>query len=389
MHLLRPPAPPRLCYSNHSLFRPLIVTRSTTTSFRAAKRQATAAAAAAAANGGINPKSLEPYKPDLVLFSDTVFIPPRYPPGEVLAQIAKDYRLKIPATVLQNAFETVLRAHKKSDPLYTGVPVTEKRYEDWWVAVIGKTFNLFRQFGSPLEDERYAAKLRHRCFLNLVNPRSYYMPTDVMALLDRLKAENVPYGVVADSGPHFEKLLRGIDARIKHDSYMTVLPVHKRYLANGQRNRLPYSKRPHYPLIPYSNSSDTGISKPDPSLFLSFLKRLQPKNIDRVYYIGSEPELDYAPAKSIGLKSVLLTRGFEKEATDVKYLSAKKCRLLPYMRVARIAELEKVLFDKKKVVQTEELQDQGQAQAEKTVGRELDQQQDQEQKKKEGQTAKA
>lgn len=220
-------------------------------------------------------------------------------------------------------------------------PVTEKEYEKWYLEAITKTLDLFRQFGSNLTDDLHFSKLRHRIYLNLTNPRSYYIPTDVMALLDRLRAEQIPYGVVANSGPHFKKLLRQVDSRIKHDSYLTVNKKH------GGHHSTTLAQRKAFPLIPFINAADIGIGKPNTAIFMRLLKQLNPDNPDNVYYIGNNPEIDYAPSKSVGLKSVLVTRHFDNPVSDVKYLTAKKCRLLPYMRVAKIGELDKVLFEKR------------------------------------------
>lgn len=233
----------------------------------------------------------------------------------------------------------VLQNQQKNYPLYNGQPLTPKAYESWYMECITKLLILFRNFGSSLNDPVYFSKLRHRIFLNLINPKTYYIPTDVMALLDKLKAAKVPYGIVANSGPHFAKLLRGIDGRIKHGSYLTVAP-------GERKSRVSFAQRPHHPLIPFANAADTGLGKPDTSLFLDILRKVKPKNPDNVYYIGDDVDTDYAPSKSLGLKSVLVTRHFEKPVSDVKYLSAKECRRLPYMRVARISEIEKVLFEK-------------------------------------------
>lgn len=239
----------------------------------------------------------------------------------------------------------------KTVPLYTGTPITSQQYEDWHEDALTSLLNLFKRPHSPLLDNHILSKLRHRIWLNLSSPRSYYIPSDVLHLVDRFKAEQIPYGVVANSGPDFTALLRGVDSRIKHSSYVTVSPT----TGLPTRGPLSFGKRVKMPLIPNISAGTLGIPKPRPEIFLSLLKNIRPpvKDVSNVYYVGTDPLVDYAPSTRLGLKSVLVTRNLEKRVSDLTYLSARKARQLSGFRIKGVRELERVFFGQRGTGQVE------------------------------------
>jgi len=56
------------------------------------------------------------------------------------------------------------------------------------------------------------------------------------------------------------------------------------------------------------SSSDTGIEKPDPSIFDEAVRQLRVKP-DRVVHVGDLPEEDFAGAVAAGLRAILIDRG--------------------------------------------------------------------------------
>jgi FMN phosphatase YigB (HAD superfamily) len=278
--------------------------------------------------------SNESYKPELVLFSDTVLTPLRYPFGEILTKILPDYcgGNTLPAEFLTSAWNTFLTNYTEHAPaLYRpGRPVTKESHERWHLAALSEFISQLAGAGVAPIDRYSGAKLVHRVYCNLQNGKSHFIPRDAALLLDTLKAAHVRYGVVTNWGPGYSAMLRELARRFRHKSYLHTGE-------HGSRSSL----------IPIVNASELGIAKPSPEIFRLALERLQPKDLSRVYYVGTDLDLDYAPAMAAGLKSVLLTRGFDQPTSDVLKKSTEELMILKSIRIKQLMELQTVFFDNK------------------------------------------
>lgn len=276
----------------------------------------------------------ENYKPELVLFSDTVLTPLRYSFGEILTNILPDYcnGNTLPAKFLTSAWTTFLTNYTAHAPdLYRpGRPVASDVHERWYLAALLEFVSQLAGTGVVPTDRYAGSKLAHRVYRNLQNGKSHFIPRDMVLLLDALKSERVPYGVVTNWGPGYPAMLRELARRFRHKSYLHTG-------AHGARS----------PLIPIVNASDTGIAKPNAQIFRNALERLQPKDLNSVYYVGTDLDMDHTPAMAAGLKSVLLTRGFDQPTSDVVNKSPEELRQLKSIRVKQLTELESVFFNSK------------------------------------------
>lgn len=273
-------------------------------------------------------------KPELVLFSDTVLTPLRYSFGEILTKILPDYCAgsTLPAEFLTSAWNTFLKNYTEHAPaLYRpGQSVTEEAHERWHLAALSEFVAQLAGTGVVPADRYSGAKLVHRVYRNLQNGKSHFIPRDAALLLDALKTAHVRYGVITNWGPGYPEMLRELARRFRHKSYLHIGQ-------HGSRS----------PLIPIVNASESGIAKPSPEIFRLAMKRLQPKDLSRVYYVGTDLDLDYAPAMSAGLKSVLLTRGFDQPTSDVLKKSGEELMNLKSIRIKQLMELQTVFFNNK------------------------------------------
>lgn len=266
--------------------------------------------------------------PDAVLFSDNAILKQRISTGKLISIISHHHNINISPYRSDSLWKQSLEKQKVNSPLYTpGKSVSIDEYKIWLGTVIKNTLQRLITFDSLLQDDVIRDKIQYRVYRSLNDPRSYFIQGHVLRLLRLLRKCNVPYGIIANSSPYFDSILRGVNDRIKNEA-----------------RDLLYSEESGP--IRYINAADCGIAKPDVNIFLEMLKVLKLQSLENIYYIGTDPLLDYEPTKSLGIKSVLLTSELENPKTDIKYLSPRLCRQKSSFRIADIREIEQVVFPK-------------------------------------------
>lgn len=262
--------------------------------------------------------------PDAVLFSNSVLFPQRLPTGFLIHLFAKQNQAVVPKDLLEILWYEVSKKRLNDTPLYTpGTPLTRVVYKKWIMDTVKIVLNSVSSFNSPLRDTQISESIQYRVYKELISGKSYSLPQENLQMLTYLKENEVPFGIVANGSPFFTSILTDIQSRLS----TPVLKINDSW-------------------IPFVNAADDGVAKPDPKIILKLLKQMKTKNSDNVYYIGNDPQLDTAPSKALGLKSVLLTKDLPTPKSDLKYLSARLSKEKTNFRVCDIRELERVFFPK-------------------------------------------
>lgn len=265
--------------------------------------------------------------PEAILFSDQVVLKQNTSTGRLISIFARQKNIAIPAAQLEEKWQLATEKQTASTPMYTpGTPLTPAAYKLWIREAVEATLHPFVEYGSPLRDDLVRDDIAYRLYRSLIDSRSYFVENGVKNLIKKLQVAKVPFGLVANGPPQFESILAEVNARLKTDKPLLSIP-------GGN-------------LVPFANAADTGIAKPDPRIFLELLRKMDLKTPENIYYIGTDPLLDYAPLETLGIRSVLLTSGLETPRTDLKYLSPRLCREKRSFRIANIQEIERVILPK-------------------------------------------
>jgi putative hydrolase of the HAD superfamily len=113
--------------------------------------------------------------------------------------------------------------------------------------------------------------------------RNYAMFDDVAPTLDALEAAGLRLGIVSNFEAWLEELLGSLGVRDRFDVVVI--------------------------------SGSEGIEKPDPRIFALALDRLG-LDAAEVTYVGDNPEFDMAPARAVGMSSILIDRRERFPDTD-------------------------------------------------------------------------
>lgn len=265
--------------------------------------------------------------PEALLFSDKVIFKQKITTGALISLFASQKNLNIPANLLNQQWEKSIELINQRSPLYIpGEKLSILHHKNWIMEVLESTLHPFIKFGSPLQDDILRDQLKYRVYKNLIDSRTYFIEKPIIKFLQKLQVGNIPVGLIANSFPQFESIIEGIEQRIK--------------------TKKPLLSTPNKHFLPFVNAAENGIAKPDPKIFLEILKKMSLKSPENIYYVGVDPLLDYAPSRTLGIKSVLLTSNFSKPMTDIKYLSPRLCREKTSFRIADIQELERVVLPK-------------------------------------------
>lgn len=272
------------------------------------------------------------YQPELVLFSDTLITPLRFPMGVILAEICKNHHTIINSQLLQTSYDRAFEIHSQSVPLYTpGESMDLTKYKSWYKELFGKALMPFRKHHhTGISDDKIFDQVKYKAYQVLLNSKSYYVPSDFFLLLKRLRLQNVPYGIIANQSPVYNQILSQLNEKFPKDPVFTV---------PGENIQ-----------IPVFNAAESGFAKPNPAVFTSALSHFKPSHLDDVYYVGNSVDLDFNPTKKLGIRAILHTKNLNPPISDIKFLNHKKCRTLPAMRIARVDELNKVFFKNESMI---------------------------------------
>lgn len=272
----------------------------------------------------INTNTITHKGPSAVLFSNSVLFPQRVPTAFLIHLFAKQNHATVDKKLLETLWNEIYSKRLIDSPLYTpGVPLVRTYYKKWIMDTVKIVLDSVSAFNSPLRDTSVSESIQYRVYTNLINGKAYLLPRENLRILNNLRKLNIPVGIVANSSPFFSAILSEIHSRLKSD----VL-------------------KPNDSWIPYVNAAEDGIAKPNPAIILKMLKKLKIKTPEDVYYIGDDVELDFVPAKSLGIHSVLLTSNLPSVQSDLRYTSERLSRQKMCFRISDIRELERVFFPK-------------------------------------------
>lgn len=267
--------------------------------------------------------------PDAVLFSDTVIIPQRISTGQLISKFAGNHGIPLSVGLVNEIWKTTFERKMAKSPLYIkGVTLTESSYKIWIEEAVRETLDFIPAFRSSRREKAVSDDIERGVYRALKDSRTYSPPGNIIKLLKKLRKYEIPYGIIANSSPHFPSIIHGVNSRLKDG-----LPL---LVENGK-------------LIPFVNAATEGIPKPDHSIFLQMLKQLDITSREWVYYIGNDPVLDYHPSQKLGLRSVLLTNSFRVPVSDTVYFSHHKWEEERNFRIADVKELDRAFFPPKKI----------------------------------------
>jgi putative hydrolase of the HAD superfamily len=195
-------------------------------------------------------------------------IEPAEPVAEVYARCAAGFGLNLEATAIREAFGHAFGS--SGDPAWERHPEGDAAEREWWRQVVRRT--LEQAAGRPLPDELVAACFQS-LFAHYESPVAWRVFPEVAEVLDQAGCEGFRVAVVSNFDRRLHRVLEGCGL-----SFEVVL-----------------------------TSADAKCRKPDPSIFLQVLERLELAP-DEVLHVGDSPAADGTGARAAGIEAYLLDR---------------------------------------------------------------------------------
>lgn len=195
-------------------------------------------------------------------------IEPAEPVAEVYARCASGFGLDVEAPAIREAFGHAFGS--SGDPAWEEHPEGDAAEREWWRQVVRRT--LERAAGRPLPEELIAACFQS-LFVHYESPAAWRVFPEVAQVLGQAGCEGFRVAVVSNFDRRLHRVLEGCGL-----SFEMVL-----------------------------TSADAKCRKPDPSIFLQALGRLQ-LSPDEVLHVGDSPPADGAGARAAGIEAYLLDR---------------------------------------------------------------------------------
>jgi putative hydrolase of the HAD superfamily len=193
--------------------------------------------------------------------------------GAIYAAVAGRHGFDVGEEELQAAFREAFAARRNGFVQGTSEPHSGERERLWWRGLVEEVFaslGLPGRRGSRFED--FFEELYHA----FERPEHWEVFADVGPCLDALDARGVPAGVVSNWDSRLRVTLEGLGIRERFRFVLT--------------------------------SAEFGAEKPDPSIFLEAVRRLELEP-GQVLHVGDLVEDDLRGARNAGLQGVVIDRG--------------------------------------------------------------------------------
>lgn len=277
-----------------------------------------------------------------VWFSDRLLLRPVRTPGWILSNLAQEFRVSVDEPTVQKVWNSAYyEIHQQKmlfnpqlykDPKF----IPEVHYRKWLEGVVNETVRVVTPLFVGLND---VSRFTHRAVKRLMHRKYVSLNEEVRKLLVGMQQHDVPFGVIANEGPHIKSFFRHIS-----------------------RIDLEYSPFPIEGLerIPIVNAMDDGYAKPLPEIFKRAVtigrQQVAPRSSVLIpdlqqdqWFIGSDPKVDIVPnGQSFNLKSVLVTSGLREPVSDINSLDIGSVHNLQSFRISDVSEIYRVLFGDEK-----------------------------------------
>lgn len=188
--------------------------------------------------------------------------------AEVYARHAAGFGLKLEATAIREAFGHAFGS--MGDPAWEKHPQGDAAEREWWWQVV--RFTLERAAGRSLPDD-LAAACFEALFAHYQSSTAWRVFPEVVEVLHHARREGIRVAVVSNFDRRLHRVLE--ECGLSFEFILT--------------------------------SADAKCRKPDPSIFLQALGRLDLSQ-DEVLHVGDSPVADGAGARAAGIEPFLLDR---------------------------------------------------------------------------------
>jgi hypothetical protein len=277
-----------------------------------------------------------------VWFSDKLFLRRTRTPGWILTNLAQENGIKVDESKVNTVFTTAYNSPHHLKTLFNphlfqnGEFDSTRHYKQWLEDIVDETVNGVNPLFMGLQD---VGLFKHKAVLRLMHRKYIYLNEDLRKLLIGLQQHKVPFGIIANEGPHVKSFFRHM-GRIELE--------YSPFVVRGLER------------IPIINAMDDGYAKPQSRIFkraVSLATAVLKKSITSSnklglpildgdqYFIGSDPSEDIITnGQGFNLKSVLVTSALPEPVSDIKHLNTADAQSLQSFRISDISEIYRVFF---------------------------------------------
>lgn len=288
-----------------------------------------------------------------VWFSDKLILRRSRSPGWILAKLAQENGIKVDESKIDQVFSSAFNSsnHQKEllNPLLFKTPNFDatRHYKKWLEDIISDTVNGMMPLFMGLNN---LGIFKHKAVLRLMERKHVHLNEDLRKLLIGLQKHRIPFGVIANEGPHVKSFFRHIGRLELEYSPFPIRNIERIPIINsmddghGKPHSHIYKRAVEFAnsLVKYpSNSSQSSSlmnSQHEAQILLPILNGDQ-------YFVGCNPTEDIVgKGDSFNLKSIMVTTDLPEPISDIKLLDTAAVLRLQSFRVSDISELYRVFF---------------------------------------------